>query len=123
MSICKGELDYVVWQCLIFGVYAETMAIDLIIFLSIPETQRIESFRDFVILTQSLLSRNDRKRPPRTYFDHKQLILCFIPWHIYLTHIEDHPILARHIVKFKPLLTDPLDSVGSSKRLRSNVDF
>jgi len=125
MGVGEGELNDVVGQGLVLSVDPETVVVNLIVLLSVPKTQGIEPLRDFVVFTQGLFRCDNRKRSSWTYLDYQQLVLQLLPWDdaFYLPHVENHAVLARHIIKLESLLTNPLDAVGPRQRLGLDVHF
>lgn len=112
MGVVESELDQVVRQRLHLLVYPKPVPKNLLVLLHLLKVQRIKTFGNLVIFTESLLARLHWKCPARTNLHHQQLVLAFLPWLnlIDLPHRKNHAVLPRQI-ELKTLLADPLDSV------------
>lgn len=78
MDVREGKLDYVVGQGLHLVLYAETMAVHLLVLLRLLEVQRVETVRDRVVLVQGLLAGHNREGLLGADLDDQQLVLLLL---------------------------------------------
>lgn len=78
MNVREGELDQVVRQRLHLVLYAETVAVHLLVLLGLLEVQRVETVGDRVVLVQGLLAGHHREGLLGANLYYQQLVLLLL---------------------------------------------